>query len=108
MGKNLKMNPDEFWRLSYLLAVKENAELSMKAEKILSENHSLRKRIHELEKFICEQKIRQYSSKLSTCAKDLESLRKDVASRLGVPSLDAYVLDDITYELKHLDKITEV
>jgi hypothetical protein len=95
----LKLTGEEYWHLSFLQKCVELSSLEIEMSQKDAEMSGLKRRIHELEKYILLNKVSVLKQKGQSAEKELVQFRTNIASRLKLQSLDNYIVDTETYAL---------
>lgn len=100
----MKLEREEYFELSYYQALAEKQQVSIESEEKEKELKTLKKRIHDLEMGVINQKVCVLKQKKRHFQDKVVEIRKQIGDRLGV-DIDQYLLDDETLEVFHQDKI---
>ena len=100
------MRGEQFYKLSYLHLLRQMKDLEILVEEKESKIRTLSKRIHELEHTLIQTKIGALKEKKRQHIDNMNKFRAEIATDLGIQDIDNYLVDDETFELKHLDEIS--
>jgi hypothetical protein len=101
----MKLTGEQFLKLSCLQKDIETFEKDVILSQKDLESSNLRKRIHEIESVVLGNKISLLKQRLKDSEVGLVQYRTKLAQELGLQSLDEYIVDTETLDLKHEKEI---